>query len=150
MNLVKKIEQYDDKCIFFCDPIKNNIMPDGKFIRILYSNENMVLNGVYLAVIINGYTCEKYYNKYRCGFNTANHAGIIQGLKEIEEGILNKINMPDKIPQFKIYEQFNNGSIKVFNEVVSKSSNAFILKISGIWETPEKYGLTYKIIKTND
>jgi hypothetical protein len=150
MNLVKSIDQYDDNCIFFCDPIKNNIMPDGKFIRILYSNENLVLNGVYLLVIINDYTCEKYYNKYRCCFNNATHLGLIQGLKEIEESILHKINIPDKTPQFKIYEQFNNGSIKVFNEVASKSSNDFIIKISGIWETPVKYGLTYKIIKTID
>ena len=26
MNLVKTTDQYDDKGIFFCDPIKNNIM----------------------------------------------------------------------------------------------------------------------------
>ena len=43
MNLVKTISQYDDKSVFFCEPIKNNIMNDGNFIRILYSNQNIVL-----------------------------------------------------------------------------------------------------------
>ena len=37
MNIVKNIEQYNDDCVYFCDPIKNTIMNDGNFIRILYS-----------------------------------------------------------------------------------------------------------------
>ena len=44
MNLVKSIEQYNDKSIFFCEPIKNNIMSDGNFIRILYSSQQFILN----------------------------------------------------------------------------------------------------------
>ena len=39
MNLVKKIEQYNNDFIFFCEPIKNNVMNEGNFIRILYSSD---------------------------------------------------------------------------------------------------------------
>ena len=50
MNLVKHLNQYDDNYVIFCDPIKNNIMNDGNFIRILYSANNFTLNGIYLFI----------------------------------------------------------------------------------------------------
>ena len=147
MNLVKSISQYNEDNIYFCEPIKNNVMNEGKFIRILYSTHNIVLNGIYLLIHINDITCDKYYNKYKCNFNTLHNKDIIENIKTIEENILKKIEIK-KIPQLKIYEQLRNGNIKLFNEV-NKSFCSFILKISGIWETQFNYGLTYKFIKIN-
>ena len=51
----------------------------------------------------------------------------------------------------KIYEQLKNGNIKVFtNEMSYKiNNNAFVLKISGVWETEQNYGVTYKFSKIN-
>jgi len=69
MNIVKTIDQYNDDCVYFCDPIKNNIMNDGNFIRILYSTPMFILNGIYLSISINQLTIEKYYNKYKCSFD---------------------------------------------------------------------------------
>ena len=149
MNIVKKIDQYDDNNIFFCEPIKNNIMNEGNFIRILYSTNNFVLNGVYLLVTFNDIICEKYYSKYRCCFNVNSHIDIINNLKIIEEEIIKKYETANKIPQYKIYEQLRNGNIKIFTDIGNKTVCSFILKISGIWETEDKYGLTYKFIKVN-
>ncbi len=73
MNLVKKIEQYNNDFLFFCEPIKNNIMNEGNFIRIIYSSDIMVLNGIYLLINLTDITCEKYYNKYKFNFNIYNH-----------------------------------------------------------------------------
>ena len=148
MNLVKKIEQYDNKSIFFCEPIKNNIMNEGNFIRILYSTEIMILNGIYLLINLNDINSEKYYNKYKCTFNILNHKEIIDNLKIIEEEILKKYKT-NKTPSFKIYEQIKSGYIKVFTDVGNKQNCSFILKISGIWEKQNNYGLTYKFIKIN-
>jgi hypothetical protein len=148
MNLVKIIKQYDDKCLFFCEPIKNNIMNEGNFIRILYSTDNLVLNGIYLLVNLYDITCEKYYNKFKCSFNILNHKDMIDSLKIIEEGILKKYNS-EKIPSYKIYEQIKCGYIKIFSDLGRKQSFSFILKISGIWETQQNYGLTYKFMATN-
>jgi Zn-dependent M16 (insulinase) family peptidase len=149
MNIVKKIEQYDQKCVFFCEPIKNNVMNEGNFIRILYSNFNLTLNGIYLLITLNDITCEKYYSKYKCSFNPANHKELISKLKIIEEEIIEKYNFADKIPQYKIYDQLINGNIKISNDIGSKTQCNLILKISGIWETQDKYGLTFKFIKIN-
>ena len=148
MNIVKTIKQYNEDNIYFCDPIKNNIMNEGKFIRILYSTNNILLNGIYLLISVNDITCDKYYNKYKCNFNVQNNKETIDSLKNIEENILNKIEI-NKLPQLKIYEQLKNGNIKLFNEV-NKNVCSFILKISGVWETQFNYGLTYKFIKINN
>jgi len=149
MNIVKKIEQYDDNNIFFCEQTKNNVMNEGNFIRILYSTHNVVLNGIYLLITFNDISCEKYYTKYRCCFNVNTHIDIINNLKIIEENILKKYENINKLPQYKIYEQLRNGNLKIFTDIGNKTICSFILKISGIWETEDKYGLTYKFIKIN-
>jgi hypothetical protein len=152
MNLVKTIEQYNDNSIYFCDPIKNNIMNESNFIRILYSTNIFTLNGIYLHITLNDIICDKYYNKYKCNFNVNNHKDLIDKIKVIEETLLKKLDfsMGTKIAQYKIYEQFKNGYIKLFQEIQNKSNQSFILKISGVWETTANYGLTYKFIKINN
>lgn len=149
MYLVKTIELFDDNNIFFCDPIKNNVMNEGNFIRIIYSTEVVAFNGIYLLITLNDVTCEKYYSKYRCKFNVTSHANIINDLKIIEENILKKYSVPNKTPQYKIYEQIKNGYIKIFFDIEKKPETMFNLKISGIWETEDNYGLTYKFTKIN-
>ena len=52
MNIVKTIDQYNENYVYFCDPIKNNIMNEGNFIRIIYSTPLFVLNGIYISVNI--------------------------------------------------------------------------------------------------
>jgi len=149
MNIVKNFQQYDDNNVFFCEPIKNNVMNEGNFIRILYSTSYFTLNGIYFLITLYDIICEKYYLKYKCSFNINAHKDIIDNLKIIEEDILKKYEIENKTPQFKIYEQIRNGNIKIFTDISNKSSSSFILKISGIWETQFNYGLTYKFIKIN-
>jgi hypothetical protein len=153
MNIVKTIDQYDFNNIYFCEPVKNNVMTDGFFIRILYSTPTFVINGINIFISLNDVTIEKYYNKYKCSFNANVHKQIIEGIKELEENLLKHVNIKNKIPQFKIYEQIRNGNIKIFYENAEKinnnNNNLFMLKISGIWETEFHYGVTYKFVKIN-
>ena len=60
MNLIKTIDQYNEDCVYFCEPIKNTIMNEGNFIRIIYSNSIFMVNGIYLSVHIDKITIEKY------------------------------------------------------------------------------------------
>jgi len=149
MNIVKKIEQYDENNIFFCEPIKNNVITEGNFIRILYSTNTVTFNGIYLLITLNDITCEKYYTKYKCNFNVILHKDIINNIKNIEENLLKKHEINNKTPQYKIYEQLKNGNFKIFTNIDNIHVCSFILKISGIWETHNSYGLTYKFIKIN-
>jgi hypothetical protein len=122
-------------------------MNDGNFIRMLYTTSHVVLNGIYILLKLNDIVCEKYYNKYKCTFDVYNHNDTIDTLKNIEENLLKKIDIKDKVPQYKIHEQLKNGNIKIFNDIGNKTNCQFILKISGIWETFSNYGLTYKFVK---
>jgi hypothetical protein len=152
MNIVLNLDQYNEQFVYFCEPIKNTIMNDGNFIRILYSTNNVVFNGIYLLISLNDIICEKYYNKYKYIFNinSDEHIKIIEKLKNIEENILKNISIENKIPQLKINEQLKNGYIKLFQNIQTNEYYNFILKISGIWETTNSYGLTYKFIKINN
>lgn len=151
MNIVKRLDQYDETKVYFCESIKNNVMCEGNFIRILYSTRNVVFNGIYLLIQLNDVVFEKYYNKYKCIFNVNSHNLMIEKIKIIEENILKKIALEDKQPQFKIYHQIKNGNIKIFSDTCNVKSNAlYTLKISGVWETHLNYGLTYKFIKINN
>lgn len=145
-KLVKTIEQYKEDFVYFCEPIKNNIMNDGQFIRIIYSTPLFVLNGIYILVNITHNNIDKYYNKFKCSFDANQYKETIDSLRNIEEKLLKKVNIHGKIPQHKIYEQLKNGNIKVFSDSFDKINNTFLLKIAGIWETETEYGLTYKFI----
>ena len=47
MNLVLERENFVFNNIFFYESVKNTVMDDSSFIRIIYSNEDMILNGIY-------------------------------------------------------------------------------------------------------
>jgi len=149
MNVVKTLDQFDEKCIYYCDPIKNNVINDGSFIRIIYSTPYFVLNGITLLVPLHNVIVEKYFSKYKCSFNVETHRSFIENIRQIEESIIKKSNIIHKTPQFKLYEQVKNGNIKIFSDTIEKTNNLFMLKISGIWETDQFYGVTYKFIKVN-
>jgi len=156
MNIVKTLDQYNSNYIYFLEPIKNNIMNDSSFVRIIYSDSLFMLNGVFLLVNIDNIIIEKYYNKIKCLFNIIEYTSLINKIKRIEESILNKISIPNKIKKYTIYDQLISGSIRIFcdneykkisNNSIKLNNNKFVLKISGFWETSYELGLTYKFIK---
>jgi hypothetical protein len=150
MNIALNINQFDINNIYFCEPIKNNVVSDGLFIRIIYSSEYFVTNGINLFVPLNDVVIEKFYNKHKCCFNLTNNKNMIENIQQIEEEILKKLNIKNKIIQKTIHEQLRIGNIKIFSENIDKTNNhLFILKISGVWETDTHIGLTFKFSKIN-
>lgn len=147
MNLIETIEQHNPNYVFFCDPITNNIMDNGNFIRIIYSTPFFTLNGIYIDIPISHYSIEKFYNKYKCIFDIQTHAQMIRKIVAIEAAILDKLAIRNKQATLKISEQLQMGCIKVFSEKQTDSESRIVLKLSGIWETDTAYGLTFKFIR---
>ena len=145
MNLVQQLNQYNIKNVFYSEPIKNNIITDSNFIRIIYSTSYICLNGITIHIPFININIEKYFNKYKCIFNTTLNNELIEQLKNIEYDLLNMYLIKNKIPQYKITEQVQNGIIHVYSNNLKKN-NLYILKISGIWFNDTTYGLTYKFI----
>ena len=147
MNLIKSINQCNINCVYFCEPIKNNVMMNGSFTRILYSSHIFTMNGIYLMVPLTEVTFEKYYQKYKCIFNSHNNIKTIEKICDIESKLLQKVGtiIKNKVPQYKIQEQLKSSHIKIVSENIPViSASLFLLKISGIWETETHYGVTYK------
>ena len=59
MNLLTSIDSYEPQNVLFCETIKNNIIPESDFVRILYSTPIMTINGIYLHV----YICMGFYSR---------------------------------------------------------------------------------------
>lgn len=153
MNIVIDIDEFNKDYIFLQEPVKNNIIDDSKFIRIIYSNNIFTINTVYITFNLNISQIENYFNKHKFVFNVKQNTKPINQLKSIEESILDKVFINNKNPVFRLYEQVNSGNLKLFKDNLKlhkiNSVNEFIIKISGIWENEYEYGITYKFVDMN-
>ena len=152
MNIAIPTDQFTINNIFFQEAIKNTIMTDSNFIRIIYSDELIMLNGVCLEFTLPIIYIDKSFNKFKCNFDKQLNHTLIQLICKAEYDILAKCSEKNinKIPIYRISDQLRNGIIKVMN-LSTNSTNAtnnvnkkFIIKISGIWSNDLEYGLTYK------
>ena len=153
MNIVIDIDNFNKDHIFLQEPVKNNIIDDSKFIRIIYSTNIFAVNTVYIIFNLHIIQIEHYFNKHKFVFNVKQNATLINQLKSIEESILDKVFINNKKPVFRLYDQVNSGNIKLFKDSLKlhkiNSDNEFIIKISGIWENEYEYGITYKFVDMN-
>lgn len=142
-----KINIYDS--IRYLYPKKNTIM-EGEFTKILFSINNVTLNGLYLYLPLIIEKNSNIDNHIRYITNNTNNMNLIQDLKLLEINILNNyksFNKKNKYIETVIARQLNTGSIKVYHDSNNKKKNRYVMKISGIWETRDKVGLTYKILE---
>jgi len=150
MNIVFTNDQFNISNVYFNEPIQNTVMENSKFIKIIYSNELIILNGLFLLLNLKNINKDNYFKKIKIQYDFNANKEILQQIYEIENNILNKYNTL-KTPRKILYETLNTGTIKIFpnNENdLSNYNNFFILKISGMWEDEYEYGLTYKILFT--
>ena len=164
------LENIDYNNIIICDPIKNSIIDYSSFYKIIYSNSFISYNGVFILFKVNNITI----NKDKVFLNNNNddeNNSVFNKLKHIEENIT-KLCSKSKIKKinYKLKDFLNNNYFKFVNnddmnkfnnfnnlKLLSNSNIAsnsnyhyFILKISGLWETRENIGMTFKIIKINN
>jgi len=147
--------------IIICDPIKNSVIDNSSFYKIIYSNDYISFNGIFCLFNINNISI----NKDKIFFNKDDNYYVINKLIKMEEYITNLCQKPkNKNIIYKLKELLNNNCIKfVHNDDNNKfnnnnlelfknnsnNSNNFILKISGLWQTKENIGMTFKIIKVD-
>lgn len=147
------LDEYNDRNVFITDSIRNIVIDNSSFIRIIYSTSDVVLNGIVFEVPFHNFKINRYFNKWRCMFSIHDNHDIIQNINHIEQTLLHKINMDDKTPCYKISDQLNSGFIKIFLEDNDQTQftdkNKILLKISGIWVSEKEYGITYKFIITS-
>ena len=146
MNIVLTPEQFNKDKIYFTEPIENTVMEDSRFIKILYSNELVTLNGIFVDVKFKILHRENYFKKIKYTFDTGSNKEILQQIYNMESNILNHYNC-NKNKKTIIKDSLSSGMMKIFPNPDTHifTSNIFILKISGLWENATEYGVTYKI-----
>jgi hypothetical protein len=149
MILVKNINQYDPTYVYFTNAMKNNIMKNGNFIKILYLTPSFKMNGIYLKMDIVNYLNENniYRNNYI--YNPYMYIDLIEKIKNIEIDILSRSGIIEKKPEYDLYKKLISGNIKIITDIIEEKYNNFIIKISGIWENDNHYGLNYKFMRGN-
>ena len=164
MNILLDLKHFSLYNIFNCDT-KENIIMEGKFTKLLYSNELFTMNGIYFSFPIENIIIEKVGNKNIIKFHSYSQINlpIIQEFAKIESRILEHYKCMNKCLRKisnSLSKQLYSGSMKIYKDLHSfknydnnnkntdEMSVDFFLKISGIWETENEIGLTYKLHRT--
>lgn len=155
MYLTLPVTSINTRSIFYNNKIKNSVFPDSNFIRLLYSNNNFTMNGIFCIMSFKILKVCNSFGKNKCFIDTtvnSNHCTIMV-VKKLEYDILNNYaikneeNIRGRTPVFSLSDNLHeNKTINVFNNVTIQNENIFVLKIFGIWETNTNYGVTYKFV----
>ena len=158
MYISLNTSQYEINNIMISEKTKNNIMIGSDFHRLIYSNEYVSTNGLFIHFNLKNINIEKYFNKVKCIFeSSSSNKMVISSIKSIEKMILNKFkNIQNKNISCRIQEQLLNGYMKLYGNDNIKygrhHSIDFLLKISGIWVSNQTndFGLTFRFFIINN
>ena len=163
-----EIQLYDNIRFLYA---KQNTIMDGDFTKILYSTDCFTMNGLYLlfpAVIDKRpVTKATHINHIRTLIhNNPSNIILTQDFALLETALLtlyNRYHQCEKQFELSLFKQLSNRHIRVYTEQVDRanspgasrrsldasnaSSASLTLKISGIWESHDKVGITYKIVE---
>jgi len=135
MNLYLDIEHFDIKNVFYNKAIDNKIKYYNYFYRILYNDKKYTIKNLLFEISSNNFDIIE--NKVILSYY------IIDKIIDIEKKILHNINMIfNKKIELSIGSEYKN-KIYIHNQ---PKLNNIILRISGIWESYQQIGLSYKII----
>ena len=153
MTCALTFSQFNKHYLLFNNRIKNNVVENSNFIGLHYSPNFMTLNNLSFLFHIENNTIETYFNKYKCDFKTTVHnQTTIQEICLIEKKILKKYRpFTSSSPCFKLQDQLSlHNRLKIShynNKNITCGPNKktqILLKISGLWENKDEYGIIYK------
>jgi len=167
MNITLDTKRFSLGNTIFLDT-KRNIIMDGNFTKIIYSNEWFTLNGIFFLFPIETLSIQKIMNKMTMKFHPYQplNLSIIQDFAKIEYRLIEyykQMNKCNKKTSNLLAKQLYSGNIKVYKDYNGDNYNSniinninetdfsqYVMKISGIWETRDEVGLTFKLIHASD
>ena len=158
MNIIFDIDDVLHQNIYFLEQ-KRNIIMDGYFTKLIYSNEHFTMNGIYLHFSMKDLKIDNIMNKQCVHFHPYHPKNLefIQTLSMLELHILElykKTHKCNKRISNNLAKQLYSGIVKITpdyyaapNAQVAKdaASSDYIIKISGVWENSEDVGVTFKL-----
>ena len=123
MNYYITINDFNIENVYFFNPIKNTMLINSNYIKIIYSTLDVVLNSIHIVIPCD--TNNNILNSYK------------DKIISIEKQLLDK---------YSNKKQCNNILNNIKNNNCHKKYSNCILKISGIWESKLECGLIYKYV----
>jgi hypothetical protein len=163
MNLVLNINRFMIANTYFLET-KRNIIVDGNFTKMIYSNDLFSMNGVYFLFPIDINSLDRIANKYIIKFNPygRKNQAVIKEFVKLELRVLEYYKQmygcSCKIVN-SLSKQMFSGSMKTYRDYSIDLNNTtedtnktarFVLKVSGVWETKDDIGLTFKLFQVID
>lgn len=157
MNIALDLKCISLENIFFMET-KRNVIIDGNFTKLLYSNLFVSTNGIYIHTPLVSRNNYKTNNKTIFYISSSDpiNIHIVNNLCRIESRIIDAYkehSCNKKIPVYSLKEQLNQLCFKTFHETNMQEENqTYILRISGIWENSTSMGITYRFnsVLTNE
>lgn len=143
---------------------KRNIIMDGEFTKIIFSNEHITMNGIYTMCpmqfqAINDRTGLNKNILYFQPYHALN-VPLLNIFSEIEKQILRyykEYYTSSKTPLYSLHNQLHSGNVKIYKSYNEQSISPppgfapimkkYVIKMSGIWETDRNIGITYKFLE---
>jgi hypothetical protein len=155
MNFIFDISEFKIENIHLFEK-KKNIVIDGIFTKIVYSDELLTMNGIYLDFPLDIQNSPITYTNRNVHFypygpknlTYIKHFSLIEGT--IIDYYKNFYNINKRV-NLALTNQLYSGFFKLYRDINDiKPLSNFVLKISGIWENKTEIGITYKIMEMYD
>lgn len=153
MNLVLDYSQFYIGNVHFLDT-KKNIIIDGIFTKMVYLDDIVSLNAIYIVFPCKCYI-DRTINRNNVMFSLNTHEN--QEIIELEKSILNnymKYYQISKKMNTSLASQITNGRTRLYKEGhdntqlhENEDNIQIVLKISGVWETNDEIGITHKFVE---
>lgn len=170
MNIIIDKFKFNKYNVFFKNKTKNINIEKKYFYHIIYSNSLFVLNNITFILDLNikNTLFNINNNKYYFDIENTHNKKNIEIFINIEQQILSRISIKDKIPKYKIQNILSKGMIQInkenyynsqekinYNDNDNDNDNYYdnsniknlILRISGICELENEYCLLFNIMK---
>jgi hypothetical protein len=142
MNIVSDITLFDKSKVMFLQQ-EDKSDHDIKYIEPSFTTTGFTTSIQLIDVAI----VTRYYNTVDIEFDPAKNMEIVNQLGNIENTILNKLKIENKLPKYDLLSTIQIGKIKVClerNKIKLDCPRSIIMRIRSVWQTPDNYGLYYK------
>ena len=128
---------------------KTNIIIDGNFTKMCFSDDCMIMNGIFIEASFQSFI--KYFSSRNViQIEPELNRELIKTLSNIESSLIQYyifyFNVTNKTPVYSLKTSISSGNMKYYKGS-SIGHHRYYIKISGIWETPNEIGITYKLIE---
>lgn len=159
MNFVfDSIEELKIENLSFLDAKKNNII-EGNFTKIIYNDEFITLNGIFIYVSTNVLEANRRIDddddvccttERELFFNLEYEMLILyKKVFDIEKNLNLSLRKQLLNNSFKIYKGtfIKNNKKQIYSSEKETRKTSIVLKISGIWENECEIGITFKFFE---